>query len=446
VIRYLLRVALMPRVLIVIIALEALNFLARGAPWRGDLMWTVDTAGTALFLIGPVIAAVVAWDIAGLGREGTLESLVLTARPHRAKAALLLASVIFAGVIHLLFTLTAIGLTAVIAGRLHLEPLLGLPPQFLAILLYASFGSALGVLLPRRVAPPVALVATAVLQFRLAIDGASFPVFKFGGATAPLIGLSYDALFIVVQVGVCAVVVLLLASVTWASMNGSSGSVSRRSTAAAIAGPVVLMVAWTVGPVNRFAYAEPPTPVCDRDGLEICVFPEHNRLRPEVVAVVAAAYRGLLSQGIPPELLPSRARELSVGERPGEPAEWTFSMPIEALGNQQLGRFQLVQDLMAPKHCPQIFVPNVPDERYFADVQFLSEFAADAGHIQRELDYTAPEGTPEHGHAPGTPDDHSHADPSYALPKPLAERAPQAIAIARAFHACRIGLLDLPGG
>jgi len=83
-IRFALRTLWGPRLVLVLVVLEAANLLQLGRAWRGELLWTVEWLGIVHFVVGPLLAGVAALDAARLARPGSLELLAVSGRPRGA--------------------------------------------------------------------------------------------------------------------------------------------------------------------------------------------------------------------------------------------------------------------------------------------------------------------------------------------------------------------------
>jgi hypothetical protein len=174
--------------LAVLVAADLAFLFSRNAQWRGEWLWTIDWVAGGIYLVGPLAAGLVAWNVRfqdrlladagalpGFGRRTTWTVL------GSASAAILLAhlaTVLLAGVV----TLTASG---------------GPPPpatwhvvaQFLVLMGYCAVGFLAGTLLRHPLTPP-ATVAVLFVALILMRQGPLAGVVDFGGATASLAGLA----------------------------------------------------------------------------------------------------------------------------------------------------------------------------------------------------------------------------------------------------------------
>ena len=81
--RYAVRTLFGPWLALPVLLLEAVTFAQRGAPWRGEAVWTVDWFALALFVIAPLCAGVAAVDAARLCTSGRVHLVVAVPRPGR---------------------------------------------------------------------------------------------------------------------------------------------------------------------------------------------------------------------------------------------------------------------------------------------------------------------------------------------------------------------------
>ena len=164
--------------LAVLVAADLAFLFSRNAQWRGEWLWTVDWVAGGIYLVGPLAAGLVAWNVRfqdrlladagalpGFGRRTTWTVL------GSASAAILLAhlaTVLLAGVV----TLTASG---------------GPPPpatwhvvaQFLVLVGYCAVGFLAGTLLRHPLTPP-ATVAVLFVALILMRQGPLAAVVDFG--------------------------------------------------------------------------------------------------------------------------------------------------------------------------------------------------------------------------------------------------------------------------
>jgi hypothetical protein len=197
---------------------------ARGAPWRGEWQWTFDWVAGASILLGPLVAAAVAYEVASsrdfdlhLARPGSRRRWLATCAPALGPTAAM--ALPYLAVVLVCSVLSAVRRPTDVF--LPVLPVIGL----LCLLAFAVLGLHLGHRLPP---VPAALVAWAAgLTATLALSGSGLrALFRVGGASASLAGSRLDLSAVLAQlVFTCGLVVVgvLTASARARSLTRRAG-------------------------------------------------------------------------------------------------------------------------------------------------------------------------------------------------------------------------------
>jgi hypothetical protein len=118
-----------------VIPIEVFGYFDRGRPWRGDWLWTMDWAGTLLFIPGVLVAMTCAIDTGrAMGRRRNLRGET-SPNGWKELASLALPGLVMVGLVHLL---TAAAYLATNATTAPVKP----PPAVLVMLLVQMAGVA----------------------------------------------------------------------------------------------------------------------------------------------------------------------------------------------------------------------------------------------------------------------------------------------------------------
>jgi hypothetical protein len=177
-------------VLPVVLVLEAAAVFSRGLKWSGHWFWTIDWAGAAFLLIGPLLAGVAAWHVRYQARVfGEWESPSRGAL--RSTTAVLVADAVAFALVHVLVLGLVSGITALRSPLPPLETLHGLV-HFGVLFGYVGVGYLVGVYWNS----PYAAPTVALASFLAPISGfLPHQWFEFGGSTGNLSGYAPDWFF-----------------------------------------------------------------------------------------------------------------------------------------------------------------------------------------------------------------------------------------------------------
>lgn len=370
---YALRTLVAPWLTLVAIGIYVGALLQRGAPWRGETMWTLEWLGIALFALGPLVAGACAIDAARLARPLAAYLVVPTRRPRMSFARAALWAVVPLLVLH-----TVVYLVAVVVGEsptltvLRPDMLLGLAVQCAVICWYAAFGSLVGRFTPPILSGIAAVVLALLAFYLLSNSGAGAPRFGLldvGGATVTQLGRRYALTFLGVQL-----LILLgtAAAAFFVRLRYRRGRVlpSRAGAVLLVALLVVVVSGQVLGPQARKSLAAPVAPERCYD-LEptICLYDYHGRHADEVASRVDALVDAASAAGYD-ALVPTRIEQESYNYVPSDPEVWSFFLDPSDMVSDTWSQEAVIQGLLIPR-CEALSSPEGPPEGYFEDLTRL---------------------------------------------------------------------------
>lgn len=364
-----LRTLVGPWLAIPMIVLEVANIMQRGAPYRGEGLWTADWLAIVLFVAGPLAAGAAAIDAARLSRRGIVHLVIVGRHGRRVYLRAIAWCALPLMAVHLLAFLAAIVVGGTdLSAFARLDVLLVLVAQLLAIPWYASLGSLIG-----RVTTPLAaglggsLAGLAAFYALSSGSNQSFELLGVGGATVSRLGLTVETGYVMAQILILLATATVMATVMLTIRRGHR--VPTRGSAALVALALVgIAAAPAVAPDTRVVAGPERAPdLCfETDPTTICFHREHARVADAIaeqlnVLVDAAAANGYTA------LVPERIEE---GDRVSVPGEWSFQAPGPALEDRpyDLGE-ELLQDLLSPTECAAMSSDtDPPGPRYYQNL------------------------------------------------------------------------------
>lgn len=360
-IRYALRTLLGPWLVVPALGMEVTNFLLRGAPWRGEGLWTVDWFAISLFIIGPGCAGVAAIDAARLSRPGNIHLVLSVARPGWAY----LRAAAWCAVPLVCLHLATIVVALVAGGVSHPSVswwslLAGALVQCLGIVWYVALGSAIGRFTSTLVAGLVGGVGAFALSYVIGGAFAGKPTFQLlnlGAATITMIGKSFSTGYLAAQAGLFIATAAVLLGLRVRSRSGVRVP-SIGAAAAAVAAVAAIVVAPATLPSERYTSTPQPPTACTGTKPQICLYPEHSRYADLVTRSVNTLAEAAQARGYP-RFVPERIVEESRSYRPTGPGVFALYLPTEVYEG---GRFTL-QDaasaILNPTHCDFVQNPSI---------------------------------------------------------------------------------------
>jgi hypothetical protein len=352
-----------------VIPVHVFGYLDRGLPWRGDWLWTLDWAGSALFVIGALVATVCAVDT-GRALSARRGWLVDTAPGQwRVVAAIVLPCLATVGLVHLLAVATYLGTTATSAGVGPPAAVLAMVAvQLLGLAFFAVLGAAAGLLVGPVLGPVAA--AAVVLAASSGADFGTFVAVAFGSATASLVGFELSDRYYMLQAVVLAGLIGLGALVrTRQSVSGARIPTAGCAVAVAMSAALFVGPRW-FGPDQRFVLSDSVRPeACVGQEVTVCFFTEHRPLAESVADDVDALYRVAADRGVA-DLLPDRVVETVQGVGDFAEADGLTVTPDEAESGH-ISTVRLAEELVTPDRCDQLRADAPPADEYWLMIESL---------------------------------------------------------------------------
>lgn len=337
----------------------------RGAPWRGDLVWTIDWLSVGFVICGPLVAGAAALDVGRMARSTLHLEGIWPWRSPGLGIAIGHASLACVG--HL------VGLAAALIMSL---PPVGDPFAWLAVLvqllllvLFVSLGAAVGRLTQPVLAGLVASSAVLLLSYFFGSPSDQITILNMGQATLPRIGYAYHWTYLAAQ----AVIIVVLIVALWILRPASPSS--RHVGWGRMLVSVVLVVA-SVGlglatTLSRLVpTGRPPTYCGAVQTRPVCYYPEHARVSDgfsETLWAIVEMTEHSDYQG----LLPQRFAEVSQTWAPTDPETAPFALGDEQLTGGPPDVTAILQGIVEPVHCAQLATDALPSERYGVDLHRL---------------------------------------------------------------------------
>ncbi|MGX2995627.1 hypothetical protein JNUCC64_15250 [Streptomyces sp. JNUCC 64] len=364
--RYAFKTLVGPWLALPAVVLEAVNFAQRGMPWRGEALWTVDWFAIALFILGPLLAGGAAVDAARLSRPGNIHLVLTTGRPHRPylRAVAWAAGPVLA--VHLLTIVVGL----VVSGAHGSVPWAGVVSaalvQSAAVVWYAALGSAVGRFASPLVAGAVAAVGAFALIYLLGEGGSSgFNLLSLGGATVSRLGYDYAPGYLAAQLVLFVVTGALLIGLPLLQRSGLRLPTAVGGGCAALA--VVLVAAGPhVLPADRLTSVEAAPTDCSGTAPEICLYPEHQRFKAQVVGHVRTLTEAADAAGYT-SLVPERFDELSRTYRVGDPTVTGMEIPADSYASGEVRIEDVASALVRPLHCDLMYEEPGPGPAYWKE-------------------------------------------------------------------------------
>jgi hypothetical protein len=339
---------------LVLLALVAMN--SRGRPWVGEWAWTVDWLNGTTILLGPLTAAVVAFDV----QRWSGPTWRALARQTRRPAGLALHAAagawVWATVAWLLAMVTALLLSLAAGARGHV-PLLPMVMGPLALAAFASLGAGIGFILPRPAAAPVAGVGTFALTY-LAAAGVLPGVLRVGGATASLVGLRWDDRVWFVQTVALVTICLVVALLTRRAAGPASGIRQLSATVAASALLLAAVANLAVSGDQRLVIrAGPVALACAGAAPVVCMARDTSVALKALERAMHEQARVLEAAGVE---LPARYVQEIPGHPPS-PNAGLIVMSVDQVNSKSVDLQSVPGYLTLPTPCAEYFAPTPPE-------------------------------------------------------------------------------------
>ncbi len=351
--------------LIAVAAGNTAVMLDRGAPWRGDLVWTIDWLPISLILVGPLISGFVAVDTARLAVG--VQALPLPRGRTFDLAVAITYGLALAG-LHVGYSLV----TVAVSRPPVIDPAapLAVLAQVAMLIFFVALGSLIGRFAPVVLGGLGAALAALLCVYLFSAPGSPVGLLYAGAATTPRIGYRYNATWLLVQI--VALVVVALAS--WVVRPGAHRSRLR------VLATGVTAVVLTIGagaavqavPGDRLeADGAVPDACGSLAGVPWCYYPQHERVAGLYADNLLLLFEVATSQGYP-DLVPQRVLEADQRTWPTSATTGVFYVTPEALAGQRPDLWETALRLIEPAHCTQLAGELPPAERYWEDLTALT--------------------------------------------------------------------------
>jgi hypothetical protein len=338
------------------IGVEVYNILDRGMPWRGELMWPIEWSGSALIVIGPIVAGSVAVDTGRQWQDDTLPVLLATASARRSVLFSWAATTVPVSLVHL----STVTMTLVIASPTSTAALapsaVAIISQFLAIAAYGAIGAMMG-RIAGSVVGPIAGVILAIFAF-LAFgrdNGASFSPLDQGSATSSLVGFEFSEKYVSAQCFFLTVTTLgLLALATARRKHRIYPSLAVLA--------ILAFLASTFGPHGRMVRdAEAAPTECAFGNVEVCLYPEHQRLLPQIAQDAESIYVAATRLGISDQLPTSLVERIhGEGRRPDNDPRGRLEFLPDTFSRGTVDPRDVANAFVLPWNCEELFGSEPP--------------------------------------------------------------------------------------
>ncbi len=333
------------------LALGSAVMIHNRAPWRGELLFTVEWFGASVPVVGAMSAGLVAWQCYRLDEP---QRGLLATMPRRGAALvsswLAITGAIIAGQAVVLAASLAISLAYGASGG---PPVLAILIALAGLAAMSGIGLLIGAAFRGRFAAPIA--AGSVLWLAFFSNNLGLPdFFNFGSGTTTLVGLIYNRNWALIQLTFL-IAVLTLALFYCASVSEGS----RLPSAARRAGLLLCCLALALPIVQfgsmrpaRFATAAESEPRCISGSPVICIHPIHMHLSDTVTTQLRSVYSAAIEAGV--VTLPTRFVESPPFYSQFAPGQAYFLIQPETFYTRTFDTQSAVTALIHPIHCPSL--------------------------------------------------------------------------------------------
>ncbi len=349
-----------------VVAANVAVMLTRGAPWRGDLIWTIDWLPIAFVLTGPLVAGFVAVDTSRLavGVRG------LALSPRRTfDLAVGVTYALVLGILQLLIVGTALLISR--PALVDWGAFAAILSQITMVMLFVAIGSLVGRFAPVILGGIGAALAALAAVYLLSEPGSSIGLLDAGAATTPRTGSLYSVPWLLFQFLALACAVLAIGCVRHRGSQSFRRLGARSTFGATMA--VCAVVSLAVAPGSRL---EANRGVSQEDcgalaTVPFCYYPQHERVIGYYADNLMALFEAAHDQGYT-ELVPTRVAEADQQHWTGDATTGAFYVTPEALTGQRPELWETAMDLVQPVHCPQLNQEAPPGEQYWKDLDALT--------------------------------------------------------------------------
>ncbi len=334
----------------------------RGAPWRGDLIWTIDWFAIGHIIVGPVIAGCVAVDASRFAAGMRALPVRGLRSPVNTVVGIYAATMV---TVHLIVMLGALAWSR--PPAFAVVALLAIGAQVFMVVAFVAVGAVVGRFASPFIAGAAAAIIAGFAVVSFSSSGSALPLLLAGGATVPRVGYRYDVGWLVLQCLALAFVIVSLMLV------GPAKSRLRQVAFASIACVGVVAALFTVSraPDERLeAVSVEPTSCGALATVPWCYFPEHERVIDGYASNLLALFDAAQEGGYEP-LVPASIVEASQRNWPGDATTGAFYVTAQALGGERVSLWEVTAGLVEPIHCSQLQQDDPPGEKYWQDLDDL---------------------------------------------------------------------------
>lgn len=365
---YLIRTHFAPKAAFALLVIEIFNLLNRGMPWRGELVWTVDWAGTVLVLIGPVLAGAAAIDAGRLSQGGSEYLSLRSTLASRVHVLTWLAAAIPAIVVHLV-TVAVILLVSDPASQISPWPsVVAVLVQVCGIAFYAALGTACGRLAGSIAGPPIAVLVGVLLFWQFGTSPRQLSFLMFGRATSSVLGLQYNINYFLIQILCLAVLIIALITLPVRVIAGVRRP-PHAVTAALVVTAVASLAIFPSTSAERFVRVAVAPTSCAGETPTVCVHPDHERFLDAAERAAAQIREAGVALGVG-DLLPTEIRERTPAAGPAPDAAGRFQIPVESFSFHGPGLTvnDMATQMILPFHCPLLYGDQPPSMKFGEDL------------------------------------------------------------------------------
>lgn len=339
-----------------LVFISLLALFSRGQQWRGEWVWTVDWANGSTILTGPILAGVVAFDLYRNGRVSWREMLRGMRRGAGFPLHVITACWLFAVAAHAITLVIAISLTASTRPTGHF-PAESLALGPLVLLAFAVLGAISATVGSSFLSVPAAVVFTFGLTY-VGATGAVPKVFRIGGSTGSLVGLSVDyRVLLIISVFLLSLAVACAALAAKAYTPRMTPTALTSTVLAVTIGSGAYVYLSMEGDERYRPSANPPNYICAGESPRVCMAEETTRPLGLLAAEMHRQGKILTDAGIQ---IPEVYSQEVAGYVP-EPSHGVMFMGVDEVNAPAISPYQVSNYLSVPASCDEYYADVAPE-------------------------------------------------------------------------------------
>lgn len=368
-IRFALRETLAVPIALAVLGFELFNYLDRGRPWRGDLVWSLDWAGAVFILMSGVVTAGAAFAGARSGDEARVTVAGVADHPLRGLLFQILALFIPAALVHVVFVGLYVGAVPDRADGFASQIGMATSHQLLVLVFYLVLGFGVGRSAGIIFGPILSVGVALTVGGGLLIAGGTVNPLNTGRATSPLVEFGLSRTWVAEST---LVLVILTGAVVFALR--AARPPDRRPVVGTTLGVIALLaVAPAIlpgGPRLTPASARSGF-ACEQTTVVVCVRRPHERLLDSTTRAVQNAMAKADQNGIR-KAFPMVFHEVLPSQGVGSRGEGRFSIPLKAYSSDAVSPTELASSLALPMWCSSLYGSEPPGMDFFDDVDLVA--------------------------------------------------------------------------